>query len=99
MSRPSYAAFSTSRPRFEAAGQGEISLAFFRKPFGSSVGLLTGAIVDVELAAKFQEELSLETESGETEELPESVKYFLDNGPFEVNNNGLFAIELALTGS
>ncbi|OAL71722.1 mitochondrial glycoprotein [Trichophyton violaceum] len=61
MSRPSYAPFSTSGPRFEAAGQ-----------------------VDVELAAKFQEELALETESGETEELPESVKYFLDNGPFEI---------------
>ena len=66
---------------------------------GSSAGLLTGAIVDVELAAKFQEELALETESGETEELPESVKYFLDNGPFEVNIHSLFAIELALTGN
>ncbi|KAK2873792.1 hypothetical protein FQN49_002072 [Arthroderma sp. PD_2] len=61
MSRPTYAAFSTSGPRFEAAGQ-----------------------VDVELAAKFQEELALETESGETDQLPESVKYFLENGPFEI---------------
>ncbi|KAF3479964.1 suaprga1 [Arthroderma uncinatum] len=61
MPRSTYAPFSTSGPRFEAAGQ-----------------------VDVELAAKFQEELALETESGETEELPESLKYYLENGPFEI---------------
>lgn len=41
-------------------------------------------LVDVELAAKFQDELALETESGETEKVPESLKFFLDNGPFEV---------------
>ncbi len=40
--------------------------------------------VDVELAAKFQDELGLETENGDTEHLPESIQYFLDNGPFEV---------------
>ena len=40
--------------------------------------------VDVELAAKFQDELGLETENGDTEQLPESIQYFLDNGPFEV---------------
>ncbi|EEP81323.1 hypothetical protein UREG_06188 [Uncinocarpus reesii 1704] len=62
-SRPAYAAFSTTRPRWESAGQ-----------------------VDVELAAKFQDELALETESGEVDKLPESLKYFLENGPFEVKD-------------
>ncbi|KAK2747284.1 hypothetical protein FQN57_002182 [Myotisia sp. PD_48] len=42
--------------------------------------------VDVELAAKFQSELALETESGETDQVPESLKYFLDNGPFELRD-------------
>lgn len=42
--------------------------------------------VDVELAAKFQDELALETESGDNNKLPESLKYFLDNGPFELQD-------------
>ncbi|EAS34509.1 regulatory protein suaprga1 [Coccidioides immitis RS] len=62
-SRPAYAAFSTTRARWESAGQ-----------------------VDVELAAKFQDELALETETGEADKLPESLKYFLENGPFEIQD-------------
>ncbi|KAI1942325.1 Mitochondrial acidic protein mam33 [Ophidiomyces ophidiicola] len=42
--------------------------------------------VDAELAAKFQDELALETESSDTDKLPESLKYFLDNGPFEIQD-------------
>ncbi|WEW60140.1 Mitochondrial acidic protein mam33 [Emydomyces testavorans] len=61
--RPAYAAFSTTRARWESAGQ-----------------------VDVELAAKFQDELALETETGEADNLPESVQYFLENGPFEIQD-------------
>jgi len=41
----------------------------------------------VELAAKFQDELGLETDNGDTEQLPESIQYFLDNGPFEIRDN------------
>ncbi|KAL1958494.1 hypothetical protein VTO42DRAFT_4358 [Malbranchea cinnamomea] len=63
LSRPAYAAFSTSKPRFESPGQ-----------------------ADVELAAKFQEELSLELESGETDKMPKEVRAFLDNGPFEIHD-------------
>lgn len=41
-------------------------------------------VVDVELAAKFQDELALETQTEEANNLPENLKYFLENGPFEV---------------
>lgn len=56
-------------------------------------------LVDVELAAKFQDELALETESGETEKLPESLKFFLDNGPFEVLSPQVRSLILALTAT
>ncbi|KAK2759829.1 hypothetical protein FQN54_002563 [Arachnomyces sp. PD_36] len=62
-SRPSYAAFSTSRARYEPAGQ-----------------------VDVELSAKFQDEMSLENESRDPNQRPEDVQYFLDNGPWEIQD-------------
>jgi complement component 1 Q subcomponent-binding protein len=38
----------------------------------------------VELATKFQDELGLETESGDIEQLPESIQHYLDSSPFEV---------------
>lgn len=40
--------------------------------------------VDDELAAKLASELQLEKEMRDPEELPVSVKEYLDNGPFQV---------------
>ncbi|KAK2802526.1 hypothetical protein FQN50_007332 [Emmonsiellopsis sp. PD_5] len=60
--RPFFAAsFSTTRSRWQPAGQS-----------------------DFELAAKLQEEMSLETESEASERVPEAVQYYLDNSPFEL---------------
>ena len=41
--------------------------------------------VDDELAAKLNSELKLEKEMRDANEIPPSVKDFLDNGPFKVS--------------
>jgi hypothetical protein len=52
----------------------------------------------VELSAKFQEELGLETESGDIEQLPESIQHYLDSSPFEVRvSSTQFSILLELS--
>ena len=40
--------------------------------------------VDEELVAKFDSELQMEKEMRDSDEMPVSVKDYLDNGPFEV---------------
>lgn len=46
--------------------------------------------VDLELSAKLQDELRQENESGDSDKLPETVAYFLENGPWEVRCNRKF---------
>ena len=46
--------------------------------------LLTVGVVDQELSAKLESELQMEKDMRDPEELPESIKDYLDNGPFEV---------------
>ena len=48
--------------------------------------MLTNKLVDTELIAKLEAELELEKEMKGFEEMPESVKSFLEGGPFTVGN-------------
>ena len=41
-------------------------------------------IVDQELSAKLESELQMEKDMRDSDEFPESIKDYLDNGPFEV---------------
>lgn len=41
-------------------------------------------VVDQELSAKLESELEMEKDMRDSEELPESIRDYLDNGPFEV---------------
>lgn len=47
------------------------------------VSLMPG-IVDQELSAKLESELQMEKDMRDSDEYPESIKDYLDNGPFEV---------------
>lgn len=46
----------------------------------------TAGEVDAELISKFESELSLEKETRDEEEVPTSVKDYLENGPFEIED-------------
>jgi len=46
----------------------------------------TAGEVDAELIAKFESELSMEKEMRDEEEVPTSVKDYLENGPFEIED-------------
>ena len=41
-------------------------------------------LVDQELSAKFDSELRMEKEMRDSDELPDSIRDYLENGPFEV---------------
>ena len=43
------------------------------------------SIVDQELSAKLESELQMERDMRDSDEFPESIKDYLDNGPFEVS--------------
>ncbi|KKZ62089.1 hypothetical protein EMCG_03452 [[Emmonsia] crescens] len=60
---PATAAFSTTRARWEPAGQS-----------------------DLELAAKLHEEMKYEENNSSVETPPESVQYYIDNSPFEIQH-------------
>ena len=42
--------------------------------------------MDQELSAKFESEVQMEKEIRDSDELPETVRDYLDNGPFEVRS-------------
>ncbi|OJD14425.1 hypothetical protein AJ78_05226 [Emergomyces pasteurianus Ep9510] len=60
---PASAAFSTTRARWEPAGQS-----------------------DLELAAKLHEEMKYEESNSTIETPPESVQYYIENSPFEIQH-------------
>lgn len=43
-------------------------------------------VVDEELVAKFDSEIQMEEEMRDANEVPTSVKDFLENGPFEITD-------------
>lgn len=52
----------------------------------SNVRRATEGEVDEELIAKFASELEMEQEMRESDEVPTSVKDYLENGPFEITD-------------
>lgn len=77
-SKPRVAAFSTSRIAWEQEGEG-VSITF-----RYTHAWLMQSVVDQELSAKLESELRMEKDMRDPEELPVTIKDYLENGPFEV---------------
>ncbi|KAF8461138.1 glycoprotein suaprga1 [Kalaharituber pfeilii] len=88
--RVSARSISTKAPRLTTLSAPKLSAPLFRQPqfvsrFSTSIGRFAEeGSVDQELLAKLDSELELEKEMKGYEEMPESVKSFLETGPFKV---------------
>lgn len=52
----------------------------------STVRMEKAGEVDEELVSKFESEIQMEEEMRDTDEVPTSIKDFLENGPFEITD-------------